>query len=432
MSEDAGNGTQKPTGWCSGCSREKVREEFSASNHSRSGLQGYCRECSKAYQVAYRGRPRRDAERASPAVWVGRPRRKAGWDAVRVCKREGCGVEFKPKRANNFHCTPKCQQKERNCSYQAAHKEELRRQRKAKYDVKRELARQEWAAPRVCKRPGCGVEFVPERRTQEYCKSRCSKRDGHRRWRVAHPEITKAKKLRDQKNHPEKHGARQSRRYAFFHFLTFLARVEQGQTLETTMTNETRTDAAHLADAVPLAVGSMSTEALEHEFAQGMRLIRDAIVRQAAVLMELERRGRSPAADRNWLLLLHKVGHGRLLADGVVRFAARPKDMYCFSTMPVEEQERIVGMTDTEAGVYFDTLRQQKRARSGKAPPAGRQVGDKTAAVEFIREAVAGGTPQDAADLLYELVRDADDVMGIVSRLLERAKHSRSGFGVGA
>lgn len=155
-------------------------------------------------------------------------------------------------------------------------------------------------------------------------------------------------------------------------------------------------------------IQSMSTADLKAEFAEGLKISRDRILRLALVLAELERRGETVEGDKLMIKMLRRIAAGTLTVGAVVTFAARPKDMRLVSKLPLAEQDEAV-----RTGI----VKKRQPQRDSTRPQA-----------QNLYEAARKGTPQDVADMCAELLLNCQNPQMAVAHLrtrLSEIEHAR-------
>lgn len=151
-------------------------------------------------------------------------------------------------------------------------------------------------------------------------------------------------------------------------------------------------------------VATMSTEELRRDFAQGLRIVRDRLVRMAAILFELERRGELVEGDKFLLRMLRKIAKGDLLVDVVVRFAGKPYTLASIGAMPPDRQAELLDKSDTEVDKI---CRRRSRAGSDKNLPGLR-----------LADMAAGASVGDVADMCLTLINGCQQPHAVAEKLL--------------
>jgi hypothetical protein len=89
-------------------------------------------------------------------------------------------------------------------------------------------------------------------------------------------------------------------------------------------------------------LSTRSTDELRAQLAETLEITVANLLRMAAIVAELERRGVDLADLRLGLVgYLRQIAHGRLAARAVVRFAERPLLLRSVSSLPLPDQERL-------------------------------------------------------------------------------------------
>lgn len=165
------------------------------------------------------------------------------------------------------------------------------------------------------------------------------------------------------------------------------------------------------------AVKKLTSKQLQTELAKGLSLVRDRLLRLAAVVAELDSRGEVVPGDAGVLNMLRKVAAGQLLVDVVIRFAGQPQVIGRVGRMSASEQADLLKESDETIGKRF--------GKPKNNPNGGLSV------QRSLREMAEAGTPKDVADACLELVehsRDPATVAAIVVQGVSRwLKSSKAG-----
>ena len=166
-------------------------------------------------------------------------------------------------------------------------------------------------------------------------------------------------------------------------------------------------------------VGSMSTEDLKREFAEGISIVRDKLLWLAAILGEIELRGQKVSGDRFLVGLLRKIGRGDLLVDVVVRYAGCPYVLKAVSRLPVAEQEEVLAKSEADVSNRFRKQRQKLHYQ---------ESGGCATKEPSLLEQAAKGSPGDVAEMVMEIVNKSSDPKAVAQRLiplLQRIKNTK-------
>ena len=139
-----------------------------------------------------------------------------------------------------------------------------------------------------------------------------------------------------------------------------------------------------------MEVVQWTTDRLREEFASGLRVTVDHLVRMAAILHELERRGVGVTGVPSRILsLLRRIASGKLLPETVVQFAGTPSVLAVVGRLPPERQRKMIEDDDERKDYVYGC-----RNRKAEDEEAGPFVG-----------AAALATPKDLADTIAEMIR---------------------------
>src|SRR5258708_38033991 len=161
----------------------------------------------------------------------------------------------------------------------------------------------------------------------------------------------------------------------------------------------------------------MSTDRLKQEFANGLHVTREHLLRMAAILTELDNRGAQVDGDKHLLKMLRRIGKGELLVDVVVRFAGRPYILSRVGVLPADKQEEVLAKDNKEVDEMY-TTRPHKNSdpAKGYSNPNG-HGDDGRPVVASLKEMALAGTPADVAEMCLELIENSEDPVAVVERL---------------
>ena len=172
-------------------------------------------------------------------------------------------------------------------------------------------------------------------------------------------------------------------------------------------------------DTIKTNVKAMSTETLQQEFAEGLKVTRDRLLRLSAVLLELESRGVSVEGDKHLLKLLRQIGSGSVLVDVVVRFAGRPYNLASIKRLPVEEQREILSQSDADIDID-NRFRNERKQRQQSGAPRGQTTAKIEAEYPFFAAEVA--MPKDLAAMIASMILRHPDPEAVVEELWRQRK----------
>lgn len=226
-----------------------------------------------------------------------------------------------------------------------------------------------------------------------------------KRWRT----LNREKKLAGQRRYRAEHresekesDARRKRSQQSLRLLAGLAALEKTMNAQLELSAE-KND-----------VKTWTTERLREEFAAGLKITRDHLLRLACILAELESRGEQVDGDKDMLSLIRRIGNGTLLVDAVVRFAGRPQTLATVGKMPPERQAEILGYGDEE--VEQAVKKQRHRRPAPKRLPADNE--DEEVRMPTFFGAAAQGTPKDVAAMCLKLIRESEDPAAVAAEML--------------
>jgi hypothetical protein len=188
-------------------------------------------------------------------------------------------------------------------------------------------------------------------------------------------------------------------------------------------------------------IRALTTPQLREEFAAGIRVSVQHLVRTALVLQELESRGeRVDGADEGLLDLLRRIATGRLLPQIIVRFAGSPQALERAARLAPDEQRAVLADPARQEEM---TRRRRRRADDGDGKPVRPRATGRHPEGEDLRNplmAAEVATPKDLAELIVAMIRrspEAEAVWRLVRgdpalRRLEASARRRQRSRVGA
>ncbi len=153
------------------------------------------------------------------------------------------------------------------------------------------------------------------------------------------------------------------------------------------------------------SVKTMTTANLKKEFAEGLRIVRERLLRLSAIMQELDSRGVKVEADKNVQNLLRKIAAKRVDVDVVVRFAGRPYTLASVMALSVAEQRRLLAEDDESVD------REVGRPKTGPRPSQ-----------PSLAKIAATLSPSDLADAILDMIRSSSDPKTVCLCLLDEAK----------
>lgn len=159
-------------------------------------------------------------------------------------------------------------------------------------------------------------------------------------------------------------------------------------------------------EALKVEFSAWSSDRLRTEFANGLRITVDHLVRMAAMLHELERRGESvTGAPTRILTLLRRISRGELLPEVVVQFAGTPTVLSKIGTLPPERQRMMLDDEEKRKEfVYKHRADSKNRNTEGPVNP--------------LVNAAELATPRDLAEMIVEMIghnRQPDKVWAVLA-----------------
>lgn len=182
-------------------------------------------------------------------------------------------------------------------------------------------------------------------------------------------------------------------------------------------------------DTIRENVAKMTTEQLKAEFAEGLRLARERILRLAAILAELDARNQDVSGDKSLLKILRNIAAGKLLVDVVVRFAGRPYTLASIARLPVAKQQE--SLEEPDDRVVEEQFRRTPRNLPSSTPPRRPPVAGsaKSAEEEEIRydplKAMRAAGTRDLVDMLVNILRDRDDAVIVLEKVAAKLPKKR-------
>lgn len=142
------------------------------------------------------------------------------------------------------------------------------------------------------------------------------------------------------------------------------------------------------------AQGKTSQE-LRQIIADGLRLNRDNLLRMAAAVNKLESRGETIEGNRFFIDVLRRIGNKTLLVDLWLKLGDRQYTIGILKNKPVEEQSRVLEMSDPEINNLFRKDKPKEPEPAKRRPDRG---------VPDWSEIAENADPRDIAEMCAALV----------------------------
>lgn len=166
-------------------------------------------------------------------------------------------------------------------------------------------------------------------------------------------------------------------------------------------------------DELRARMARLTADQLKADFEKGLRIVREQLVRLAAILAELEARGETVEGNPHILKMLRRIASGELLPEVVVAFADAPAVLERVGRLDVDGQRAAI--IDPEA--TKQTIRERKHK-----PVVSRQY-----VVGSLAAMVSAALPADVAEMCLDAVKACSDPQAVAERMipeLQRIKNA--------